>query len=93
MATLESLLEQKRDLEDRLADGDVRAEAALARIDKAIAARKLKINHSQKRVAAVKQAVSVGVPVEEARKSKPAKKNASKSASPRPGQRGVNRFE
>jgi len=91
MAILESLLEQKRELEDRLADGDLKAEAALVRLDKAIASRKLKINHSQQRIAAVKTAVAAGVPVENARKAKPAKKSVTKNH--RPGQRGTNRFE
>ena len=46
MATLEKLEEQKRELEERLYAGDVSAEAALERIDRAIEARKLKIEHS-----------------------------------------------
>lgn len=61
MATLEKLIEQKRALEERLADGDLSAEAALERVDRAIAARSRDIDHSRKRVAAVKQAVKSGV--------------------------------
>ena len=65
MATLEKLQEQKRELEERLADGDLSAEAALERIDRAIAARTQQITHSRKRLAAVKDAASKGVPLEE----------------------------
>ena len=87
MATLESLLEQKRDLEDRLADGDARAEAALDRIDRAIMERKKKISHSQQRVAAVKKAVAAGVPKETARSKK------TKAKKPRgPKDPTINRF-
>jgi hypothetical protein len=88
VATLESLLEQKRDLEDRLANGDARAEAALDRIDRAIMERKKTIAHSQQRVAAVKQAVAAGVPQEQARKGKPKGK---KPAGPK--DETINRFE
>ena len=70
MATLEKLQEQKRLLEDRLADGDLTAEAALERVDNAIAARTRTIQHSQQRLQAVKAAVAKGVPLEE---TKPAK--------------------
>jgi len=88
VATLESLLEQKCDLEDRLAHGDPRAEAALDRIDRAIMERKKKIAHSRQRVAAVKKAVAAGVPKEQARAKKSASKKALKSDDP-----GLNRFE
>ena len=86
MATLESLLEQKRDLEDRLCNGDASAEAALDRVDRAIMARKKQISHSQQRVAAVKKAVAAGVPKEQAKKGK-AKKSAG------PNDPTINRFE
>ena len=88
MATLESLLEQKRDLEDRLANGDMRAEAALDRIDSAIMERKKTIAHSQQRVAAVKKAVAAGVPQEQARKGKPKAKKTSGLK-----EDSINRFE
>ena len=65
MATLAKLQEQKLELEERLADGDLSAEAALERIDKAIAARTQKINYSQKRLAAVKDAVAKGMAKED----------------------------
>ena len=68
MATLEQLEERKRDLEARLADGDLSAEAALDRIDQAIRARSLEVNYSRKRLDAVKSAVKAGMPLEEARK-------------------------
>ena len=86
MATLESLLEQKRDLEDRLGNGDTSAEAALDRVDRAIMARKKQISHSQQRLAAVKKAAAAGVPKEQAKKGK-AKKLA------RPNDPTINRFE
>jgi hypothetical protein len=70
MATLAKLQEQKQALEERLADGDLTAEAGLERIDRAIASRTQTIAHSQKRLAAVKDAVSKGVPKEA---TKPAK--------------------
>ena len=88
MATLESLLEKKADLEERLCNGDTSAEAALDRVDAAIMARKKKIAHSQQRVAAVKQAVAAGVPKEQARAVKPKSK---KSAGPKDPT--INRFE
>ena len=65
MATLAKLEEQKRALEERLENGDVSAEAALERIDRAIAARTQEITHKQKRLAAVKKAVSQGVAKED----------------------------
>jgi len=70
LATLAKLQEQKLELEERLADGDLSAEAALERIDRAIAARTQTIAHSRKRLDAVKDAVSKGVPLAE---TKPAK--------------------
>jgi hypothetical protein len=88
MATLESLLEKKADLEDRLCNGDTSVEAALDRVDAAIMARKKKIAHSQQRVAAVKQAVAAGVPKEQARA---VKSKAKKSAGPKDPT--INRFE
>ncbi|MFT5503146.1 MAG: hypothetical protein ACI845_000327 [Gammaproteobacteria bacterium] len=74
MATLENLQEQKRKLENRLADGDLSAEPALDRIDRAISARTQKINYSQKRLAVVKDAVAKGVAVQDMKPTKIAKR-------------------
>jgi len=89
MATLEQLEEQKRELEDRLASGDLTAESALTRIDAAIRARSRKIQHSQKRLAAVKQAVAKGVPVAEAKSVKARSGRKKKPTTTGP----INRFE
>ena len=67
MATLAQLEEERRELEARLESGDLSAEAALVRVDAAIRSRLKKIQHSQKRLAAVKDAVAKGMPVEEAK--------------------------
>jgi len=90
LATLEKLQAQKRELEERLSAGDLSVEPALERIDHAIAARKLKVQYSQKRLAAVKEAVKAGVPLEETRPSK-AVKTAKKVAKARV-KRPLNRF-
>jgi hypothetical protein len=90
MATLEKLQEQKRGLEERLSTGDLSAEPALERIDNAIQARTMKIQHSQKRLTAVKTAVKAGVPVEETRPSKAAA--AGKKAAKAQVKRPLNRF-
>ena len=74
MATLEKLEEQRAVLEERLADGDISAEAALERIDRAISARSREIEHSRKRLAAVKQAVNAGVAKEDTSPRKVASK-------------------
>lgn len=70
MATLARLEEQKRELEEKLNAGDLSVEPALARVDRAIMARKKTIQHSQKRLGAVKRAVEAGVPPDEARRLK-----------------------
>jgi hypothetical protein len=79
MATLEQLQAQKAELEEKLNAGDLSAESALARIDNAIAARTRKIEHSQKRLAAVKNAVAKGISVADAKAVK-AKTVAQKKA-------------
>jgi hypothetical protein len=79
MATLEQLQAQKAELEEKLNAGDLSAESALARIDNAIAARTRKIEHSQKRLAAVKNAVAKGMSVADAKAVK-AKTVAQKKA-------------
>ena len=70
MATLAKLKEQKRELEEKLNSGDLSVEPALARIDAAIIGRTKKIQHSQRRLAAAKDAVEAGVSEKEARKPK-----------------------
>lgn len=72
MATLEQLRERQRELEDRLADGDLSAEAELDRVDRAIRARSLDVEYARKRHAAVKDAVQAGVPLADARKRRSA---------------------
>ena len=90
MATLEKLQEQKRELEEKLNAGDLSVEAALERVDRAIAARTLKIQHSQKRLAAVKQAVAAGMDPGEARRARN-KTTAAKLAEARKN-RPLNKF-
>ncbi|MGI9309854.1 MAG: hypothetical protein ACR2P6_11365 [Gammaproteobacteria bacterium] len=89
MATLAKLQERKEALEEKLYAGDLSVEAELERVDKAIASRKLKIQHSQKRQAAVKTAVQAGMSVKEAKSKRPVSKAAAKKAGPKP----VNRFK
>ena len=91
MATLEKLQEQKRELEEKLDAGDLSVERALARIDAAIMARTQKIQHSQKRLGAAKNAVSAGVAPEDARKPK-STADMKKSARIRAA-RALNRFK
>jgi hypothetical protein len=90
MATLESLLEKKRELEAKLDAGDLSAEAALARLDRTIEARTKKIQHSKKRLDVARDAVDAGMSPEEARRPRTSadKKRAAKSKVRRP----VNRF-
>jgi hypothetical protein len=90
MATLEQLQAQKAELEEKLYAGDLSAEAALARIDNAIASRTRKIEHSQKRLAAVKNAVDKGMSVADAKASKP-KSVAQKKAAAQ-AKKPLNRF-
>ena len=88
MATLEKLEEQKRALEERLADGDLSAEAALEKIDRAISARTREIEHSQQRLKAVKQAVKSGVAKEDTTPKKVAARSKARARSNGP----LNRF-
>ena len=67
MATLAQLEKQKEALQARLDAGDLSAEAALERVDRAIASRTQKVAYSQKRLAAVKTAVKAGMPLENTR--------------------------
>jgi hypothetical protein len=68
LATLEQLRERQRELEARLANGELAAEAELERVDRAIQARRLEVEYARKRHAAVKDAVQAGVPLDETRK-------------------------
>lgn len=90
MATLESLLEKRRELESKLDAGDPSAETALARLDRAIEARTQKIQHSKKRLNVARDAVDAGMTPEEARRprSKSDKKKVTKAKARRP----INRF-
>jgi hypothetical protein len=90
VATLESLLEKKRELEAKLDAGDTSAEATLARLDRAIEARMQEIQHSKKRLNVARDAVNAGMTPEEARRprTKADKKKAAKSRARRP----INRF-
>ena len=92
MATLEKLEEQKRALEERLADGDLSAEAALERIDRAIAARTRNIEHSRTRLAAVKQAVKSGVAKEDTTPKKVAARSKARMKSRGKTNGPLNRF-
>ena len=91
MATLKQLEEQREELEERLEGGDIGAESALARLDAAIRARLLKIQHSQKRLQAVKAAVSKGVSLEQAKAGKP--KSVARKKAEAKANKPVNRFE
>lgn len=90
MATLESLLEKKRELEAKLDAGDPSAEAALARLDRAIEDRKRTIQHRKKRLDAAKTAVVAGMPPDEARRERSGadKRKLAKAKARRP----LNRF-
>jgi hypothetical protein len=91
MATLQQLEEQRDELEARLEAGDPAAESALARLDSAIRARLLKIQHSQKRLQAVKVAVGKGVSVAQAKAAKP--KSIARKKADAKANKPVNRFE
>ena len=91
MPTLASLKEQQQELEARLEAGDLSAEAALARIDAAIVSRTRQIQHSQKRLGVVKQAVARGVPVAQAKAVKP--KSAASKRRKKLADKPVNKFE
>jgi hypothetical protein len=90
MATLEQLQAQKAELEEKLYAGDLSAEATLARIDNAIASRTRKIEHSQKRLAAVKNAVDKGMSVADAKAVKP--KSVAQKKAAAAAKKPMNRF-
>ncbi|MCL4720727.1 MAG: hypothetical protein KJ041_02005 [Gammaproteobacteria bacterium] len=68
MATLTELQTRRRELEARLYEGDLSVEPALERVDRAIASRTLKVQHSRQRLEAVKEAVAAGVNKDDARR-------------------------
>jgi hypothetical protein len=68
MATLQQLQMRKQELEEKLQAGDLTVEAALVQIDRAIASRTLKVQHSQQRLEAVKRAVAAGMDKDKARR-------------------------
>ncbi|MCB1596628.1 MAG: hypothetical protein KDI87_02840 [Gammaproteobacteria bacterium] len=70
MATLEQLQTRKRELEEQLFAGDLSVEPALLHVDRAIASRTLKVQHSRQRLDAAKQAVEAGMDKDEARRIK-----------------------
>ncbi|HJP38592.1 MAG: hypothetical protein QF483_00820 [Gammaproteobacteria bacterium] len=87
MATLAELEERKRELEERLGTGDPAAEAALERLDRAIAARTRQIQYSRKRLSATRAAVAAGMDPDEARK-----KPAGRVKRKKPTRGPINRF-
>ena len=87
MATLEELEEKKRALEERLYAGDASAEAQLAQVDRAIAARSTQIEYSRRRLDAARDAVRAGMSPDEARKKQGGTGKAKKSPA-----RSINRF-
>ena len=89
MATLAELEQQKRELETRLEAGDLAAEVELARVDRAISARRQKIRHSRKRLVAARDAVAAGMAPDEARK--PQKRSSSVRG--KTSRRPLNRFD
>lgn len=90
MATLEQLESRKRELEARLADGDLKAEALLDQLDRAVAARTLEIQRSQAKLAVRKNAVASGVSTGDARRLKP--KASPETMAKRRAKRPLNRF-
>jgi hypothetical protein len=87
LATLADLEEKKRELEAQLAAGDPDAEAALDRLDRAIAARTQQIQYSRKRLSVARDAVDAGMDPDEARK-----KTTGRVKRKKPGGGPVNRF-
>ncbi len=90
MATLEQLQEKKRELEEKLCAGDLSVEPALDRIDRAISARRLKIQHSRERLVAVKKAVAAGMDKDEARR--PRRRADAKKLEEKLAKRPINKF-
>jgi len=87
LATLADLEEKKRELEARLADGDLSVEPALDRLDRAISARTQQIQYSRKRLSVARNAVDAGMNPDEARK-----KTSGKVKRKKPASGPINRF-
>jgi len=68
MTTLRQLQVRKLELEEKLHAGDLSVESTLEQIDRAISSRTLKVQHSQLRLEAVKQAVASGMDKDQARR-------------------------
>jgi hypothetical protein len=68
MTTLQELQRRKQELEVKLHAGDLSVETTLQQVDRAISSRTLKIQRSQQRLAAVKQAVAAGIDKDQARR-------------------------
>lgn len=68
MATLKQLQERRRELEAKLFAGDMSVEPALLQVDRAIASRTLKVQHSRRRLEAAREAVAAGMDKDEARR-------------------------
>jgi len=90
MTTLRQLQMRKQELEDKLHAGDLSVEDTLAQIDRAISSRTLKVQHSQLRLEAVKQAVAVGMDKDAARRIN--NKVAAKKLAEDRAKRLLNRF-
>ena len=90
MATLAQLQEKKAELEEKLYAGDDSVEATLEQVDRAIAARTRTVEHSQKRLAAVKEAVAKGMSVADAKAVKP--KSAAQRKAAALKNKSINRF-
>jgi hypothetical protein len=91
MATLQQLQMRKQELEEKLHAGDLSVEGTLAQLDRAISSRALKVQHSQQRLAAVKQAVAAGMDKDVARRVNKRPPAADKLAAAR-AKRLLNRF-
>lgn len=87
MATLADLEDKKRELVARLANGDLSAEPALDRVDRAIAARTQQIQYSRKRLSVARDAVDAGMDPAQARKKQTAPAKGKK-----PVRGPINRF-
>ena len=90
MTTLRQLQMRKQELEDKLHAGDLSVEDKLAQIDRAISSRTLKVQHSQLRLEAVKQAVAAGMDKDAARRIN--NKAAAKKLAEDRAKRMLNRF-
>ncbi len=90
MTTLRQLQARKKELEEKLHAGDLSVEPRLEQIDRAISSRTLKVQHSQQRLEAVKQAVAVGMDKDKARRTN--NKDAAKQLAALRAKQRLNRF-